>query len=363
MKVIFPILLFALSAHADLLRSQFDGIRAMGMGNSYIALADDSNALWTNPAGLGRYRRGALHLIDINGAWDSQDTLTRLKNALFAGDIANLIRPDTELVRFGIFPKFFLPYFGFGFFEQFQSFTDIGNLNSPRVDIFTYLDLGAIAGFGFPMGDYAAFGFSTRFIQRSGIDAFLTPNELLANVNVNIENAQDFNNAAFNFLKKMLRSGYAFGLNVGFLGRVPLKVNSPKWTYGITVEDLGDTAFKSISDGVNAPASIIANYNIGTALQYTMSKTSVFNIALDFRNIYEAIPFFKMAHLGLEYKNQFFSLRAGVNQAAITYGASLEFPPHTRLHIASYAVELSDTPFARTQRYYITQLIIGMNPF
>lgn len=358
---LFILILVCPLAHGYLLRTQFEGVRQTGMGNAYIALADDANCLWYNPAGLARFRSGSVHLLDVNGAWDSTDTLTRLKNALFNGDTANLIRSDTQMTRFGIFPKFFAPYFGFGVFEQVQTYTDIGNLARPDVDIFTYNDLGLIAGFGIPMGDSLSVGISGRLFQRAGINASITPNDLLSLINVSDPN--QFNAAAFDFIKQLLRTGYALAMNVGAIARIPLKVNSPKWTIGITAEDLGNTTFRGLTEGVLPPVPIIATYSAGTALQYTISKHSVFNLALDIRNLMEDIPQFKMVHLGAEYRHRFFGLRGGISQGVITYGASVEFPPHTRIHFSSYGAELSDALLGRQQRYYLVQFVIGMNPF
>ena len=362
MKPVFSLLVvFCSVGHGYLLRTQFEGVRQTGMGNAFIALADDANTLWYNPAGLARFKKASLHLIDANAGWDNNDTLTRLKNALFNGDSANLLRPDTQLTRAGVFPKVLGKYFGFGIYEQVQTYTDIGNLERPSVDIFTYNDLGVMIGFGVPMGDYLSFGFSGRLYYRTGIDASLTPNELLALVS--ISDPEQFNNSVFEFVKTLLRTGYATALNVGLLAQIPLKSNSPKWTVAITVEDAGDTAYKSLTPEVNAPVSTIATYSVGSALQYTLTKHSVFNLALDIRNLWEDIPQFKTVHFGAEYRHRWFGIRAGINQGAITYGASLEFPPHTRVHFSSYGVELGDSLLERQQRYYLMQLVIGMNPF
>ncbi|MBI1860150.1 MAG: hypothetical protein HYR96_04435 [Deltaproteobacteria bacterium] len=369
MKRLILILLLAHQAHGYLVRTQYEGIRPTGMGNAYLALADDSNSVWYNPAGLAKQKKWGMNLLDANGAWDSQDTLNRLKNALFNGDNANLLRPDTEMVRFGIFPKFFAPYFTFGLFEQINSFTDVGtvstndilNITAPSVDIFTFNDLGAIAGLGFPFGPYLNFGASVRFFSRTGINSSISPNDLLASLN--LTDPTQFNSAVFTFLRNLLRTGYAIGLNVGFLGEVPLPRGYPKWTVAAAAEDVGVTTFRGLTAGILAPEPIISTYSAGTALQYTLTKHTVLNIALDLRNLLEDHPDFKLVHFGAEVRHKFFALRGGVSMGHLTYGASLEFPPHTRIHFSSYAIELANNLLERQQRYYMMQFIVGMNPF
>jgi hypothetical protein len=264
-------------------------------------------------------------------------------------------------MRADVFPKFFTPYFGFGIFDKIHTFHDIGNLERPAVDIFTINDLGVIMGLGFPMGDYISAGLSARVFQRTGIDATLTANELLALVQVS--DPTQFTNTAFEFLKTLLRTGYAYGINAGVLLRVPLKTNSPRWQIGLAVEDLGDTTFRALAPPALAPVPVIATYSAGTSLTYTLNKFSVVNVCLDLRNLFEIIPTLKTTHFGIEYRHRYFGFRMGFNHGWPTYGASLEFPPHTRVHLTSYAVELGNGPLERQQRYYLLQAVIGMNPF
>ncbi len=44
-------------APAEEIPENFQGVRPMGMGNAYTAVANDESAIWTNPAGIGRSRK------------------------------------------------------------------------------------------------------------------------------------------------------------------------------------------------------------------------------------------------------------------------------------------------------------------
>lgn len=50
-------LLAPASLFAEEIPENFQGVRPMGMGNAYTAVANDESSVWTNPAGIGRSRK------------------------------------------------------------------------------------------------------------------------------------------------------------------------------------------------------------------------------------------------------------------------------------------------------------------
>src|SRR5262245_39829486 len=103
----------------------YEGVRPTGMGGAFLAISDDSNALWYNPAALTRQRGAHANLIDFTFGADSQDTANRISNAVFGGDYNNLIRPDRESFRFNLRPTFLTKYItlqpftnAFGYFDM-----------------------------------------------------------------------------------------------------------------------------------------------------------------------------------------------------------------------------------------------------
>ncbi len=49
--------LAAWPANAEEIPEGFTGVRSIGMGDAFTAVANDENAIWTNPAGIGRSRK------------------------------------------------------------------------------------------------------------------------------------------------------------------------------------------------------------------------------------------------------------------------------------------------------------------
>src|SRR3954463_9660759 len=85
-----------------LVREPYQGVRPTGMGNAFLALSDDNNALWYNPAGLARVKNYHVSIIDMTVGVDNLDALGRLGSALFAGNYNGLIRTDRQWFRMGL---------------------------------------------------------------------------------------------------------------------------------------------------------------------------------------------------------------------------------------------------------------------
>lgn len=348
------------------LRVPYQGVRPLGMGNAFIALADDSNLLWYNPAGLARVKGAHFNLIDLQLGADSRDTLDRMNNFVFKNDSKNLLRSDTQSMRLGTRPTFMMPYFGWSFFENFNSFTDLQNIDSitaaldASVDINIANDAGFILGLGIPASKYFSAGVSARIFQRNSVDTHLTAEDLLSELSIT---QTDFRQAIFNHIDDLVGVGWAVGVNAGVIVQLPFAQDFPTVTLAATAEDLGQTTFRKMGD-VPTPAPIRPSYHFGAALQYKLDTLSNLNFMVDHRNFGEKIPWHKKWHLGTEYRHKFFAFRAGMSDAYLSLGASLEFPPHTRLHFATYQTELDDYGIAtRGQRWYVMQLTIGFNPF
>ena len=54
---LIALMVVASFAQARELPKFFEGVRPLGMGGAFTAVADDENALFYNPAGLARVRR------------------------------------------------------------------------------------------------------------------------------------------------------------------------------------------------------------------------------------------------------------------------------------------------------------------
>ncbi len=361
-KFLLVVLLTSGSAFADgLVREPYEGVRPTGMGNAFIALADDANAPWYNPAALARVKGTHFNLFDFTLGADSLGTLGKFNKAIFDGDFNNLISANQPTdVRFTFKPTFITKYFALSLYTNSRGYFNIqdSNIFNATADVYAFSDIGLQVSVGLPISDYFSFGATVRGLERSAVDAHLTTLDLLASLGGLTEAA--FETAAYDQLKKMSGTGYGIAGDVGALVSIPTGKNGPMVQLAAVVQDIGQTSFTPI--GGNAPPPIKTSYNGGIALIYDAGKNAHFNFAFDLRHNFESIPFAKMTHVGLEYKHRFFSLRTGLSQGYFSYGASFELLPHTKVHFTSYADELGSGWHQSAQRYYLMQLSIGFNP-
>lgn len=351
----------ALSAQAVLLRPGFEGVRPTGMGDAFTALVDDANALFYNPAGLARLRQVHFHLLDFTLGADSDNTLTRLNNAVFKGDFTHLIRPDREFVRMSFKPTLIFPGFGISFIQDAHGYFDIKSPLTSGIDTYAYNDVGILTGVGIPLGDFFSVGFSGKIFQRTGIDFTFTPTEIASDTDLlnAIASGQ-----AYNVFKELASTGWGVALTAGVLARIPLQSNEkngPKLNASAVVENIGNTTFKPLGD-ISAPKSLKQALTLGVAYSVPIDKNWTWNATADVKHALESVPLVKQLHLGTEFRHKIFGIRGGLSQGYAALGFSLEFPPHTRIHFSTYAKELGDSWNQKSQRWYLLQLVIGFNP-
>ncbi len=341
--------------------NEFDGVRPTGMGNAFIALADDANALWYNPAGLAQIEGAHVNVFNFILGADSSDTLNRIKNALFKGDSDHLVREDKQFLRFNFLPSFIAPHFGVSLFSQTRGYFDLSDLENSGLQAHAFHDQGLIAGGAVSLNDYLSLGISVRAFYRASVELDLTAQEIIDQYGLDALNLVD---NIYQELSNRAGHGYGFGLNAGLRIKVPIKSSGktgPSLFLAATAEDIGNTTFRAMGDSL-APTPIQQSLNFGSALIYPFSKRWQWSFTADVRRVLEPTDVIKLLHLGTELKHSVFGIRAGANQGYLAYGFSIEFPPHTRLHFSSYGVELGNKRWEKEQRWYLLQLNIGFNP-
>jgi len=349
------VLLGASSAMAKWIRVPYEGVRPAGMGNAYVALADDKNALWYNPAGLTQVQGVNFDLYDLVVGFDSLDTVNRLKGALLQGNSADALRADKQFARFGFFPTYTSRYFGAGIYYNLQSFLEIENFELPEVDLYGASDLAFISGFSVPLSDRVSVGASLRLIQRTGLDVTKGSNAFLEDL---ATTQTTFAGAVYDTLKGLSGKGWAVGATIGLQAVLPLKRKGSRWQLGAAIEDLGQTSFRGM-DGLGPPPPIRSAYNFGIAYIHAFSPVSQLTVAADGRNINEPVNPIKMFHLGGEWKFRGFSFRAGANQGYLTLGLGFENSV-LRANFVTTATELGDRAYERFHRWYLLQIAMGL---
>lgn len=359
-RLLILLSLLALPAEARLLRVPYEGVRPTGMGNAFLAIADDQNALWYNPAALAKNKKWRFNLMDFTLGFDSLTTLDQMRALIFENDSSSLVSDDITFLRMGFKPTLFGPNFGLGIYTNSQGFFEIRNLDLPEVDVYAFSDIALIAGLGVPISPYFSVGLSVRGVYRAGLDATITTVDLLSQLGGISQDA--FMSAIFDRLKELSGAGYGLGVNFSAQLDIPTGKGGPKVGAAFSIEDFGNTSFTALGAS-RAPEAINQSVNFGSSVSYKAGKNDEVNFAFDLRHMFEGVSLGQMSSLGIEWRHKVFSLRAGLYQLYPTFGFSIEVLPHTKIHASSYAVEIGDDASPYSHRWWLVQAVIGFNPF
>jgi hypothetical protein len=378
LAILFSALTIAQAKNTDD-KAMVKGIRPMGMGGAFIAVADDQNAFFYNPAGITQRRDGFLLEIpipnfnaSINGegieliefVTDNMDDLSDF-DKLSGDKKTNLLNKIDKQI--GKKARISLSMFNIGF------------ISGPYKIDTNYLSWGI----GFYDDIDIEFGFNNRLIpsvyykaQVTGIvpipfayrftslSALKMPGELSVGLNIKYiyraeAHEDDMAVVEFNDYKVPFYMGGALGFDIGTIYHY-----TPEWNFGMQISDLFGTSIKyklqKINDsgsGVPRPDSytseIPMEFNLGAA--YTPDKiyywkdkyfetNKRWTFVADTRDmfgdtsIFES-PFIKI-HIGAEYRFSPFALRVGLNSGYPTFGLGIVETNVFQLSYAFYGEEM-----------------------
>ena len=179
LRSLFPtLILFAfltplgvLNAFGDEPQHLRQSIRALGMGNAFVAVANDENALFYNPAGLHAIQQHIIEILTLN-ATVNQNLLDVGKED--SGDQGSAIG---KLVGKKIYTEANLgllsingPGWGYSVFGNYVLDAKIRNPSVPYLQLQSYLQYGAIGGMAFAFFDETLVaGVNYKVVSRNGI--------------------------------------------------------------------------------------------------------------------------------------------------------------------------------------------------
>ena len=337
-------------ASADVPAPVLTGIRPLGMGNAFVAVADDRNALHYNPAGLSNLNRVRISGIGVHGGLD---------NEFF--DVVNFIRDKEE--QFSDFetidPEFFdslAPYddkwvsadahayvdftrkgLGLGAFTAGRvSFKIDRGVYEPRVHARVTDDIVGVVGAGLDLGRMdLKVGMAVKGIWRREVDRVLTAREVA-----------DF--SPDDILGELEEATSGFGLDFGLYWQPP----DSRFSAGMVVRN---------APGVIGGEPIDGALDLGGAWRMARGGTLVrgITVAADVRDTFESdVSFGNKIHLGGEVRIPAVAIRTGFNQGYPTFGATLA-ARFVSLEYAFYGRELGNFPGAESQFVHAVEARVG----
>lgn len=336
------------------------GLRPLGMGNAFVAIADDYNALFYNPAGLARLKEwdGEFFNLSIALSKNTQKFVDDAQNlqggdsASQTKDVLNFIEGQagkSQYLSVGLTPHLVFKNFGFGIgAELIEASAALHRYPSVELEVGPRL----IIPISFAMNmleDRLSMGFTIKGRIRGGVNHEFSIQDLNAlkddDANKNGPKLEDY-----------VEGGIGYGADFGILF-TPVKTMEP--TLGISVTDIGGTGYKKLDVGgeaVRAPDIELPSVNVGMSLKPLQSGRMYLLTAVDFHSINQPYSFSKKLNIGSEFGyGKIIKLQAGLHHGYMSAGLQFDVGLFN-LRAITYAEELGTVAGTVEDRRYALQL-------
>jgi len=334
----------------------YEGIRPLGMGNAFTAVANDENAAFYNPAGLSAISSLKLGLLNprFEVASDSIDFINDAGDTDFdeTAEVADLLRQYTgkpQHLSIGLFP-----HIGhnisdagvlFGMLSRGAVDIEIRNPIWPESYVNMNADIGPVIGAGMKMPALEGLhvGMALKYLYRKSLNEMYTPAQIAAD---------DFED----IVDEDIKSGSGFSVDIGAIYEMPDLIsfvdNTRFGLAGLNIPDM------SMGDA----ARIKHQFNAGMAVEKTLLPWCTVVGAFDFHDFtYSAIDESQLSrriHMGAEVQFPVVSLRTGINDGYVSAGGTLDLKVF-RLDLATYTKERGAYAGQKNDRRYIAQIFLG----
>ncbi|MBC7530258.1 MAG: hypothetical protein H7318_01690 [Oligoflexus sp.] len=333
------------------------GLRPLGMGNAYVAVADDFNALFYNPAGLARLKSWDGEFLNpaitasqnVNGlVKDAQSDLKSGKTE----DTLNLVEKNTGEnynVGLALTPHLIFPGFGVGLG------LDLSATAIFHRDVTVDLDTGlrAVLPISYArsfINDRLSLGATVKLRARAGIDKNFSMDDIAA------FQSSSKTDSTGRELGDYVKAGTGYGVDLGLLF-TPQKEFEP--TFGLSVTDLGGTPYtiyKVKGSTLGVPPIQLPSVNVGISAKPLRTEWTYIMVAMDMHSINQPYSFSKKFNLGLEGGlGNILKIQTGLYQGYFTAGLQFDVGLLS-LRFVTYAEELGTSAGYKPDRRIAAQL-------
>lgn len=345
-------------ASAGELRWTHYGVRPLAMGNAYVAVADDYNAIFYNPAGLARLKTWHFEIINprVGVSSSTISTFKDFSKLASSGsstvdatiDAFETLTGKPQWVHLGLTPHLVVPGFGLGIGIDAGGSTVVHRTIAADVDA----GVSAIVPIAFAMNfleDRLSVGLSAKGVFRQGVEREFS----LADITAFSNSSKD---SSGKDLKDYVIGGQGFGVDMGMLF-TPIPTGEP--TLGISVTDLGGTPLKSSStNGVELGTPKPREPSVNAGISFKPIKSGGYYVltSMDAHALNQPIHFSKKLNLGAEWGfGSLIKLQAGLHQGSLSGGIEMDVWV-LALRFATYAEQLGAVAGNYEDRRFIAQL-------
>jgi hypothetical protein len=343
---------------ADELPVFYKGIRPLGMGGAFTAVADDENAMFYNPAGLneikgfGRFVSPVPPNLYIEADRNFNSFYNDVKDIADASNDTEQSQLAAQLLedwlgkhihfRAGAFPNVTMHNFGIGFLAQAAFDGEVHNpLGVNTLQLRGGYDLALVVSGAYGLkvlNNPLQVGVTGKVINRRLLDQTYTTRELVQEDGID--------------LGRDLDRGSGFGLDLGAIYALPVFLEP---TFGLALQNVGDV---NLGDA----GKLEQQMNIGAALHPPVGfgKLVVAFDIVDLTNqLGEDHDLAKRLHAGIEYRLPvILAVRAGLYQGYPSFGFTADFWI-LKASYAYYIEELGAYAGQRPDRRNMAQVSFG----
>lgn len=358
---------------------QYQSHRALGMGDAFVAVADDYGAMFYNPAGLARMEFSNLNLSMDFGLSSSYLSFEKeISQAVkFEGTEAQKQAKISEVLqknygntfssRFGLFHGIWNnPGWGFAVLPaDFTTEYQVQDQAGPSINARVYLDTTIAFGYatevkGFDSAGRLHWGTTIKWINR----AYYSKQVHILDLSADPEALRP----------EDLRDGFTLDADVGLLYSPYLPTEGlfsllrlAKPTFGLVARNVADYGFgQSMNIFVRGqksatPERLYRVFDIGTKWEYPSFWIFGGRGVMDFRDLgHPRYNFRRGLHLGFEFDWTMSSwwrgqYRVGLNQGFLTLGASALFAVF-RLDLVNYAEDVGSYSNPKENRIWALKM-------
>lgn len=343
------ILIVSAQARAEVQSAQNSSVRALGMGDAYTALADDSSSLFYNPAGLARVRGLNWKIFSLHAGASGIEAYNKIKDLNGSGggdqlsDTIQKLYGDHVSSAVGGESMFTMPMLGIGVYNHTDALIKVDNPVYPALQTDVINDYGYTLGVGVPLGPFLQAGLNLRYVKRTGARLPLGAS-VLADLDIDKLQAQ------------VTRWGVGYAADTG----MNLILPAPFFTATLSAvwKNMGKTNYRSENAAQILPSDD-NNITLGAALKF---DTPVLSIApaLDFQNLNRTdIQLARKFNFGIEIGLPLVDIRGGFREGYYTAGAGVNLGLF-RVDVATYGVELGAYPGQIEDRRYVAEFTMEL---
>lgn len=322
------ILIFSFSLSFSEDTSFFLGVRPAGMGSAFVAISDDENAIFFNPAGVKNQKGWKI----LNPTFKLGDDIRKLKDLADAMDEADTNQeradiiddyiPLNVLIEGNMFPFYVNDEFSLGLFSGMKTRVEVLNPVQPRIEISGFTDTTLVYSYAQNLDEKTSFGVSIKAISRRKIMPTDTPvdttdpdnpdRDVVVITQIDLLNYNKTDFEIEDFYKRTKGEGLSF--NIGLLHNL-----NKKTTVGAMVSDFAGTKMSYGDTTSQIPAAL----RLGISYRIPVNNKEILT-ALDISEFGKGGSFYKKLHLGSEFSLNGVKLRLGINQGYPVFGIGIK---------------------------------------